>query len=901
MKLFIFATSMFYLVSANAALAEPVTLAIGSALTSIGVGAVASAAIAGFLVKATVAIGLSLLFSPDKPTSVSQNSIQTTVTTSGGTEPQKFIVGRYATAGHLVAPPRAYSSNPFHSAKDILVYVVEISNIPGVSLRKVIVNNMISPLGTEDGNFGTRLTKTLKFNSVAQSFIYNAYVRFYDGNQTVADTILTNKFSGGVRPWTDAHVGTGISYAVTSFVLNPSLYRQLPEVVFELDGIPLYDVRKDSTAGGTGTHRFGDRTTYEQTDNPIVIAYNVIRGIEMSSGDIYGGGPDIEASDLPFNNWAAAMNACDVDINGREAYRAGMEIDVVNMEPAEVIEEMLKACNGQISEFGGEFRVQVGAPASAVYTMTDDDIIITDSRELKPFPGLDKTYNYITATYVSPTARWNGSEITPIANTTWESEDQGRRLPLTIGLPTVWDKDQANHIANAFIEDSRRYRVHALTLPPDSFILQPLDTIEWTSTENGYVDKLFEVVTVKDRPRSALQYVVVKERDPADYDFPGAVAADDDVTDEEDAGTVQTVGISSSGRTQIIQEKMTNIITINVTASAPDYLNRVEVEYKKSSDSDYIKLGAGQPGLYEAVDLENVNYDTRARAISLDGYPGDWSYDLAISAGGVPTAPADVTGFTGSIVGGNLSLDWDPSTEAALSYFQIRHSVVATPASDSWANATTVRERVPRPSSGISVPARSGIFHIRAYNKAGLASENYTSVTITNGEIEGFNTSLTQSEHTTFTGSKTDCSVVSDELQITDVASGPSEAEYEFSSVIDTGSSGSPRKVRARVDCEVTRVDKSAGLWDDMPGNWDDFPGLWDDWTGDAQFADTDIEFYISFTDDDPSGSPTWSDWRKFRVGDFTGRAFRFKVKLVSKSNNVTPSIRSLTAFVEYN
>ena len=88
---------------------------------------------------------------------------------------------------------------------------------------------------------------------------------------------------------------------------------------------------------------------------------------------------------------------------------------------------------------------------------------------------------------------------------------------------------------------------------------------------------------------------------------------------------------------------------------------------------------------------------------------------------------------------------------------------------------------------------------------------------------------------------------------------------------------------------------------DDLPGLFDDLPGLFDDFTGAAQFADTNLLFYISTTNDDPAGTPTWSDYKQFRAGEFYGRAFRFRVVLKSTAANVTPAITAMTAIVEYN
>jgi hypothetical protein len=275
---------------------------------------------------------------------------------------------------------------------------------------------------------------------------------------------------------------------------------------------------------------------------------------------------------------------------------------------------------------------------------------------------------------------------------------------------------------------------------------------------------------------------------------------------------------------------------------------------------------------------------------------GDYNTRLSVAISGQGDPPQDVSGLNAEVNGGAIFLQWEPVSDLDLSYYRIRHSLEESGAT--YANATTAVDKVPRPANSISVSARPGTYHIKAIDKSGIGSENYTSIVVPETNLEDFTTTDIQTEETTFSGTKTDCSVVSNELVITDTSTAPSEATYDFSDYIDTGS---VRKVHARVDVNVRRDDSSAGLFDDLPGNFDDLPGLFDSFTGAAQFSDTNVVTYISTTDDDPSGTPTWSSYQEFRAGDFSGRAFRFRAVLKSTSDNVGPAISGLTAKVQYN
>ena len=174
----------------------------------------------------------------------------------------------------------------------------------------------------------------------------------------------------------------------------------------------------------------------------------------------------------------------------------------------------------------------------------------------------------------------------------------------------------------------------------------------------------------------------------------------------------------------------------------------------------------------------------------------------------------------------------------------------------------------------------------------------FASITVPEADVLTYQHTTEVAEAPTFAGTKTGCSVVSSRLVITDTSAAPSSATYEFATAIDVNQ---VRLVHSHIHVQTIRsLGAGAGLWDGISGSWDDWPGNWDEWTASLQLSDTDVVFYIATTDDDPNASPTWSAWRKFRAGDFSGRGFKFKVILHSSSVGVTPSLDLLEAFVGY-
>ncbi len=373
-------------------------------------------------------------------------------------------------------------------------------------------------------------------------------------------------------------------------------------------------------------------------------------------------------------------------------------------------------------------------------------------------------------------------------------------------------------------------------------------------------------------------------------------------------------------------QSLTNVIIADVTSSQASRVDFVEVEYKKSSESSWNSAGVGELGLFEIVGLEDDTYDIRARAINSLGVKGVYTTITGITIQGLAEPPSDVTGFRATVNGNSILLEWDAVSDGDLSYYVIRHASETSGAT--WPNSTILVEQVARPATSVTVSAREGTYLIKAVDKSNVKSTNAASVVVLEEQLPSYSTELTQAEAPTFTGTQdpVDSLLIEDgKLSIDDtsltewddlsgniddfvgdwddlgIGSDPIEAgdsaDYYFSTYIDAGSS---QLCRVSMDLEVSRRNNGDGLFDDLSGLLDTLEGDWDDLTENTTIADIDVTHYVSTTTDDPSGSPTWSDYTKFTAGDFYGRAFRFYTRLTTYSANITPEISLLTAKVQY-
>lgn len=348
------------------------------------------------------------------------------------------------------------------------------------------------------------------------------YVKFYDGTQTAADPYLVERFGDHEEhPWGEDMVGYGCAYAIITVLFHAEKMSSLPSMPIEPAPTAFYDLRLDSTNGGSGPHRWNDPSTWAPTENPAVIAYNLIRGVYWGDEWVYGGA-NLAANRLPASSWIAAANACDEVITNADettepAYRCGLEV-TVDVEPLTMIEEIMKAANMRIAEVGGVFKALVGAPGSAVYDFTDDDVLITEGQSFAPFQSLDQTYNAVIATYPEPDEKWASKDAPEYVDATATAEDGERYLPVSMSFPAAPFALQVQRLQRAVLQDHRRMRVHQISLPPEAYPLEPNDVVSWTSARNGYVNKKFLVTSITKRPTFSVA-VSLREIDPADYDW----------------------------------------------------------------------------------------------------------------------------------------------------------------------------------------------------------------------------------------------------------------------------------------------------------------------------------------------------------------------------------------------
>jgi len=773
--------------------------------------------------------------------------------------PQDFIYGEVRKGGTVIYDETTGTNNKFLH-RVIALAGHEVEEIGDIYLNDEIV--------------------TLDSGGVVNSGSYAGKIRVnkHLGDQTTADADLLAE-----SDQIDASfVGNGIAYIYVRFSYDQDVFANgLPVITAKIKGKKVFDPRSGTTA---------------YSNNAALC----LRDFLTAS---YG----LQDSDIDEAAFQIAANECDESVTlaggGTEPKYTMNGVVRSDQNFGDVLQQMTTCCTGTLFWGMGAWDLVAGAYSAPVEDFGLDDL--RGPISVDPLTNLRDAFNAVSGTFNDAGQDYITVDYPTITSSVFEQEDGGERLPLDLELPFTTSAATAQRIAKLTLYRAREQISMTADFSLKAFNVEVGDIITFTNPRYGWDQKQFEVVgwnlNIQESAGISVR-LSLQETSETAYDW----NAEETAIIANNSSLLSYTEVPSLGipadqivpSLRIVREKLTEVITINVTTGRPEAVDRVEVQFQEFSDTEWKSLGSGGLGTYEAVDLPPGEYRFRARAINSFGYFGEFTTSGTVQTAGSAAPPQDVDGMFSEVSEGTTTLEWEPVTDLDLSFYRIRHAVETTAAT--WANATTAVDKVPRPGTSVALPTRPGTYLIRAYDKTGIASENYTSVVVSSDEVPSFSQSLSQQEDSSFSGIKTDCEVVSGQLQITDPSSGPSEATYDFSTYIETHDNAA-RRVRARVDAAVLRLDESAGLFDDAPGLFTDAPGLFDDLGGDAQFADTNLLFYISTTPDDPAGTPTWSPYKQFRAGEFYGRAFRFRVVLKSTSDNVTPSITALSAIVEYN
>tara|TARA_R100000353_G_scaffold8071_1_gene9743 strand:+ start:1443 stop:4313 length:2871 start_codon:yes stop_codon:yes gene_type:complete len=692
----------------------------------------------------------------------------------------------------------------------------------------------------------------------------------------------------------------GIAYIYAKLTYDTDAFPNgIPNISAIVQGKKVLDTRTSATAFSS---------------NPVLILRDYLTDTKYGLGSA--------ASEIDTTSFNAAANVCDEDValaaGGTEnRYEAHGVIDTEN-QPKQIIEEILSSMAGSLYYSGGKWYVKAGAYSAPSETITEDDL--RGAITINTKPSRRDNFNAVKGVFLpAEDGKFQPTDYTPVTSSTFETEDNGEQVFTNLDLPFTQSSSMAQRIAKINLFKARQQLTMTLPCKLTAFKHNVGDTIMVTLDRFGFSSKVFEIVnwqfasSVGDDGSATLGVdLTVRELASSVYDWSAeetAFLADN--TDLRSPFTILAPSVTTSDELRVINEEAIDVLLVDVS-TGDNLATAFEVEAKKTTDSTFTSLGTSSSTRFEMINVEaGTTYDVRARSITgLGNKSAFTSVTQQITAS--LDLPQDVTNFAVNIIGKEAHLSWTPVTDLDLSHYIVRHSDATSGAA--FNTSRTLAKKVSRPANTVIVPAITGTYLIKSVDKGGRESRNATATIAIINEIDPGNVVQTLTENPTFSGTKSDV-VVSDNALILattllfDSATGnfddleglfdgggstvDNEGTYDFATVVDLGS-----KFTSRVTSKVVinRLDY-VGLFEDAAGLFDAREGFFDGDT--SSFGDTNATLQIATTDDDPSGSPTFTDFREFVVGEYSARALKFRAVLNSNDTSASPKVETLQVTVD--
>ncbi len=711
-----------------------------------------------------------------------------------------------------------------------------------------------------------------------------------------ADGDLINDSNG---KWTDQHKLSGIAYMYARLEFDADSFPNgLPNISAIVQGKKLFDPRTSTTVYST---------------NPALAIRDYL------TDNIYGFGSS--SSEIDDTSFTTAANICDENVTlsggGTEKKYTINGTFESNGSPKQILENLLTSMGGSVIFSNGKFKTKAAKYVAPTVTLDENDL--RGSISLQSRRSRRDNYNAVKGIFTSPTNNYVAADYPAFTSTTFQNEDNGEQIFLDLDLPYTTSSPMAQRLAKIALFRNRQQITLDMPCKLKAFQLNVGDTVSITNQRFGFSSKVFEVgewniVFENDANGIPVMGVdlVLRELNSAVYDWDAeekAFQQDNTILPDPFVVTLPTVSVSDELR--VLNEEAISVLVVNASSTSARVID-FEVQAKKTTSSDYINLGKSSANLFELINVEDdAIYDVRVRSISRFSKSPFVTNQHQIVGKTAP--PQNVTNFSINIINTEAHLSWTPVGDLDLSHYRIRHSR-DTSTSATYANSVDLIDKVSRPANTAVVPAMTGTYFIKAVDKLGNDSLDATSSVAIIENIKDLNSVATSTQNPTFSGAKSNVVVIDNKLKLGtsvlfDATAGnfdstgglfdggggtvASSGTYDFDNYIDVGAVYTSR-VTANVTVE--RIDYGV-QFDDATGNFDDREGLFD---GDAnEFGNTNVELQIATTEDDPSGSPTYTDFRKFFVGDYKARAFKFRAILTTTDSEATPGVSALSVTVD--
>mgnify|MGYP005989456841 CR=1 FL=1 len=602
---------------------DPVTVGIAlgaSATTGIVVGGtlVASyAAIVGYLVTTAITSWAMNALAP-KPDLGSLSSSGILVNAKDAVAPAEFVYGQVRKGGIVTYYESTGEANNY--LHQIIVLAAHEVN----SVGDIYINDTINALDA-NGFVDTDDWKDADGNSKIR-------IQKFDGSQTTApaDLLAESELTGADA--LDANfVGNGLAYLYVRYEYDQDVFA---------NGIPLI------TAVVQGKKVYDPRTTSTAYSNNAALC---IRDFLTAS---YGLNDDA-IDDVSF---AAAANECDesvtLDTGGAEKRYTINGIVRADRAVGDVLGDMMAACAGTLFWGSGYWKLKAGAYSSPVKTLTLDDLRSAISLDTRI--TMRDNFNEVQGTFNDAGQDWITVDYPKLNSSAFLAEDggTGNETTLDLQLPYTTSASAAQRLAKLTLFRGREQMTINAEFGMNAFDIEVGDIIAFTNDRYGWDEKEFEVVgwrLAANQDAGDLRVALtLRETSAAAFDWNAEETAiignNTNLPIYTAAMTIFNLSAGDGGNTQG-DGTFINSALLSWDAVGNAYVERYEVQWKRTSDSTYSTTFTTNNSIEITPLVDGVEYTFRVRAITANGYRGPFA-SVTLTAGGDTTAPNAPTNLT---------------------------------------------------------------------------------------------------------------------------------------------------------------------------------------------------------------------------------------------------------------
>jgi len=538
--------------------------------------------------------------------------------------------------------------------------------------------------------------------------------------------------------WTSSHQLNGIFYNYVRFEFDQDLFTSIPQITALVQGKKVFDPR-------TGTSGYSANSALVLRDyltDPL--------------------GLNIPTTLIDDDSVISSANICDQNVDLKEGgtekrYEAHGMIDTA-VAPDKNIKELLSSMHGTLVYSNGKFKMTAGTTKTAVLSIDENDF--ASGIQISPRLSRRENFNAVKGQYVSPNNNYQPTDYPPITSTTFQTEDNGEQIFRELNMPFTTSTSMAQRVSKIALYKVRQPLSFQSTHRLSVLGLDVGDVANITFDRYGWLNKPFEVVSWNFLVDNNQMAIGIQWREYADSVYSWSTTEEQLLADAPNTNLPdvfnlqQPLNLSATENLVVTRDGrgVQSVLDITFDEALDAFATEYEMEFKKTTDTDYISGGRSPALKFEITDLAPAIYDIRVRSVSALGTTSSFS-SITKEVIGLAAPPSDMTNLSIQQGGGFAFLQWDRSVDLDVRIggkVEIRHSNVTSGAT--WMTSTLVDDSVSGIMTSAIVPLRSGTYLLKFVDGSGAKQVNATTVATEGATILNFVNNTTINEHTAFNG-----------------------------------------------------------------------------------------------------------------------------------------------------